>query len=624
MELSRALNRSRSNDSVQYLHAQNAIDLALQLDDTLLYARALDNLGLLYRYHQQYSDAGQFHSKAFSLIEHKPYDPLYKMIFANNAGLASRYDQSYDKAVYFYLKALNIAESQKDLKNIAISCNGLGNTFSQIPSKENESLEYFERSLDAEEKRNNPLGMAMNYLSISDHYIGKQQFDISREYLNKLLKLNEARKDKFGLAITYEYFGHSYLAENKNSDLAINYYQRSLTAFEELNNKHKVAGLLSNLGQASLRVGQTHASKNYYLKSLELAKEINNKALIMQSAKGLADVSEKLADYKNSLLYTHFSNQYKDSINLFEQETQIAAITRQYDLEKKESQIVLLEKNRNLQEAELKAQTQKFKTQQAFLILIAVVLIALIITSILVLRDVKNKKKTTQLLQQKEKERVEHEYKINLLQAEMLATRMQMNPHFLFNCLNAVKYLIQTENYFKAKDYLIVFSKFVRLVLETSQKQVIPIEEELGIVCKYLKLEENRFDQSFLYQVNNSLTDAVSKEVMLPPMLLQPFVENSIWHGLLPSNKAEKVIAINISGDLDQIKVEIVDNGVGRKINSRESSSMLHKSMGTRITQDRINLFNKTSNYTISFKINDILDAQKLSGTKVVILLQAT
>lgn len=623
MEISRAFNRSKSEVSIQYHHAQEAIDLALRLGDTLLYARALDNLGLLYRYHQLYTDAGLLHAKAFILIENKPFDPLYKMIFANNAGLATRYDQLYDKSVFYYLKALDIAEAQEDLKNIAISCNGLGNTFSQIPSKEDESLKYFMRSLAAEEERNNTLGMAMNYLSISDHYDGRKQFDISRVYLNKLLELNEERKDKFGLAITYEYFGHSYMEENKNIDLAIDYYQKALAAFEELKNRHKIAGLLSNLGQAGFKKGQIQVSKGYFISSLKLAEEINNKALVMDSAKGLADVYEKEGDFRNSLLYTKLSYQYGDSINLLDQETQIAAITRQYDLEKKESQIVLLENTRNLQEAELKTQTQKVKTQRAFLMMIVVVLFAVIITAILVFRDVKNKKKTRQLLQQKEKKRVEHEYEVNLLQAEMLATRMQMNPHFLFNCLNAVKYLIQTKNYFKAKDYLIVFSKFVRLVLETSQKQVISLEEELGIVSNYLKLEENRFDEKFLYQVNNILPDIISKEVELPPLLLQPFVENSIWHGLLPSRKEEKVISINVSGNLDQIRVEIIDNGVGRRKNSQNSDSHLHKSMGTQITQDRINLFNKTSNYNISFEIIDLSDGKEPAGTKVVILLKA-
>ena len=624
MELSRALNKSRSEVSLQYAHAQRAIDLALELDDTLLYARALDNLGLLYRYHQQYADAGQLHAKAFALVESKPVDPLYKMIFANNAGLAHRYDQLYDKAVYYYLKALSIAERQEDLKNIAISCNGLGNTFSQIPSKEDESLLFFERSLAAEEKRNNTLGMAMNYLSISDHYTGQKQFAKGREYLDKLLTLNEEREDNFGLAITYEYYGHSYLSENAQVQKAVPYYQKALEAFEALNNRHKVSGLLNYLGQANFILGKTEVAKDYYRRSLSLAEELNNKAVIMESAAGLAAVYERVGDYKNSLDYTRLSFQYKDSINLSDQETKIAAITRQYDLEKKESQIVLLENSKNLQEAELKTQTQKLQTQRAFLILIAVVLITLLVTSILVYRDMMHKKKTRQLVQQKENNRVAHEYEVNLLQAEMLATRMQMNPHFLFNCLNAIKYLIQTKNYVKAKDYLIVFSKFVRLVLETGQKPVISLEEELGIVCHYLKLEENRFDEKFLYQVNNTLSDEIMKEVQLPPLLLQPFVENSIWHGLLPSNKEDKIISINISGDQKLIKVEIIDNGVGRKPVSGESAAQLHKSMGTRITRDRINLFNKTTDYHISFHIIDLADISGLSGTKVVIELQAT
>src|SRR5690606_33980652 len=107
------------------------------------------------------------------------------------------------------------------------------------------------------------------------------------------------------------------------------------------------------------------------------------------------------------------------------------------------------------------------------------------------------------------------------------------------NSLNAINNLIQQKDNIKASNYLIVFSRFVRMVLETSQKNLVPLTEEIEIIRHYLILEENRFDKSFSFQiVQKDIID--SDSILIPPLLLQPFVENAIWHGLIPSKKETK------------------------------------------------------------------------------------
>ena len=183
INISRDIQKKNSGDKKEYTHAKNAINYALALKDTLLYARALDNLGLLYRFNQQYGQALTLHVKAFELIKNLPVYPLYKMIFANNAGVAARYFEKYDISVKYYLAALKIAEKENDLKNIAISSNGLGNALENIPEKQDEALSYFNRALKAEKSRNNSRGIAMNFLSIGDYYIQKKEYTIARDYL---------------------------------------------------------------------------------------------------------------------------------------------------------------------------------------------------------------------------------------------------------------------------------------------------------------------------------------------------------------------------------------------------------------------------------------------------------
>src|SRR5699024_3818501 len=178
------------------------IDHSLRFENKHLYARALDNLGLLYRFHQYYEESLDFHIKAFKTIEDEDGPLLNKMIYANNAGVAARYSMKNDVAIAYYMKALEIAESEEDLKNIAIASNGIGNTLGNIPGRKMEALSYFEKSLNAEKERGNKLGMSMNYLSIAGHYIENREFSKAREYLNILKNLNTEIDNQLCLAIT--------------------------------------------------------------------------------------------------------------------------------------------------------------------------------------------------------------------------------------------------------------------------------------------------------------------------------------------------------------------------------------------------------------------------------------
>src|SRR5690625_2993325 len=233
IEKSRETHKNDHDQKKEYELAQEAVDLALEYNDTLLYSRALDNLGLLYRYHQWYNQALPLHIKAYDFIKDKKEPPLYKMIFANNAGLAARYNEQYDVSVFYYLKALKIATEEQDLKNIGISSNGLGNALSNIPGRGKEALEYFEKGLAAEREQNDSLGMAMDILSISDYYIKNERYEQAVAYLDQLKEINEKRNDQFGIAITNEFYGHSYLSQGK-LDQADHYYQKALNIYDKI------------------------------------------------------------------------------------------------------------------------------------------------------------------------------------------------------------------------------------------------------------------------------------------------------------------------------------------------------------------------------------------------------
>lgn len=621
INLSREIHRREHNSEKEYQHAQGAVDRALLLKDTLLYAQALDNLGLLYRYHQLYDRALALHIRAFELIKEKDVAPINKMIMANNAGVAGRYNHNYDTAFLYYMQSLKIAEKENDLKNIAISSNGIGNTISYIPGRENEALAYFENSLKAQEKQGNTLGVAMNLLSIGGYYIDRGDFYLARDYLDKLLKLNQERNDLFGLAITNEFQGISYLKEGIDLDEAVSYFQQSITQFEALNNKHKEAELLIHLGDTHFKRDELNKAEEFYNESLEISKDLNDLQLISTLASKLSQVAEKRNDYKSALSYFRLSQAYEDSINLDEQNFKIEALTQEYNLEKKESQIELLEKNKALQEAAINTQHQELERRQIITILLGIGLVSILIIFLLQYRNYRNRKKSDKLLTQAEKEKLNTIYERNLAQAEILVTRLRVNPHFLFNSLNAITYLVQSGENAKAIQYLEIFSQYTRMVLETSKLHLIPLPQELELAEHYLILEENRFSKDFKFNVVGKDNFDI-EDVFIPPLLLQPFLENAIWHGLLTSSREEKILNIIISHQEGKTQILIDDNGAGRSNKKKENRIKPHKSMGMQIIKERIDLYNKTYSGEIICEIIDKKDTDGNSlGTQVMITL---
>lgn len=516
LDIAREIHRENHDETEEYAYSQSAIELALKLNDTLLYARALDNFGLLYRYHQSYDQAMALHERAYNLIKDKNVDPLYKMIFANNAGVAGRYNERYDFAITYYMQALKLAEEEDNIRNIAIASNGMGNALGNIKGREEESLQYFERSLEAERERNNSLGIAMNYLSISSYHIDHQEYDKARDFLNELLKINQERNDSYGLAITYEYFGIAYLAEGKDLQKAGSYFNDALRLFKELNDNHRQAEILVSLGDIELKRNNPGSALEFFENSLVLAKQLNQHGLIKENSLRLSEILEKDGRTSEALQYYKQGKSYEDSIKLNEQYVEIAALIRKYDLEKKENHITLLEKDKALQQTRLDNQQQQLERRRTLVVLMGSGLFSILVILFLQHRNNLTKKKTALIIQKEEKEKLKAIYERNLARAEILVTRLKINPHFLFNSLNAITYLIQTEQNSKAVKYLVVFSRYTRMVLETSQKHVVPLTEELKLTQYYLTLEENRFDKDFSFQISGSEAPEI-KEANIPP-----------------------------------------------------------------------------------------------------------
>ncbi len=221
------------------------------------------------------------------------------------------------------------------------------------------------------------------------------------------------------------------------------------------------------------------------------------------------------------------------------------------------------------------------------------------------------------------KARLKADYEKKLAQVEMSALLAQMNPHFLFNTLNSIdSYIVKNESK-KASEYLNNFARLVRLILQHSRSDYISLSDELEALDLYLQMESLRFGDCFDYkiEVDDSLR---TSSIEIPPMLIQPFLENAIWHGLrhLQKEKCEGKILLKINREGDYLRCIIEDNGIGREksaaLKAGKSGNNHKKSMGMRITRDRIDLINKLRNVDARVEIIDLKDDKgEAAGTRV-------
>ena len=221
-------------------------------------------------------------------------------------------------------------------------------------------------------------------------------------------------------------------------------------------------------------------------------------------------------------------------------------------------------------------------------------------------------------IMKKEAQKTELNKRISNL--ELSALRSQMNPHFMFNSLNAIKYYILKSEGQKASEYLSNFSHLIRMILQNSREKTITLQEELDTLISYIELEKMRFGKQFKFQciIDEGLD---LNDYDIPPLILQPYIENAIWHGLM-NKSTEGNLSIYFMKTSTGLKCTIDDDGIGRKesMAKKNSKTRQYKSLGMNITRERLDIINQSSAGKIIVEIHDKYDDNGISeGTKIII-----
>lgn len=221
---------------------------------------------------------------------------------------------------------------------------------------------------------------------------------------------------------------------------------------------------------------------------------------------------------------------------------------------------------------------------------------------------------------------IQHVEEVNNKMAEtkFINLRLQMNPHFLFNSLSSIQHLIVSKQTNEAYKYLSVFSSFLRSILQYADKTVITLDDELKMLGMYIKLESLGFDETFSYTIKVD-EELETEDVFIPPLIIQPLIENAIWHGLL-HKEGKKFFTVQFINNTDDNLLCIVeDNGIGRDkaatIKQKNLNSFAYESKATSLIKERLLLLQQKTGKEASLATEDILDKGSITGTRVKIII---
>ena len=431
------------------------------------------------------------------------------------------------------------------------------------------------------------------------------QLDSSLFYLQKFMETADPKK-----LMTKIIQSKIYLI-TKEYDKAVQFLKKDIDSLRKRRTWYR-------LNTALLMTGSAYAEKKNYKAALLSAREAVSIAEVneyrqfqMDGYNLLSKIFHQLNKNDSAYFYQLKYSALRDSLLKIQFLWKLNDFKSQAESDKKESQLVLLGKDNKIKEQQLKQET----TFKKFLLL---GLLGLLLIGFFVFRMLLLKRKNEKL----SGEKIKAELQQKVSELEMQALRAQMNPHFIFNCLSSINRFIFKNDNKTASDYLTRFSRLIRMVLMNSSKKIITLEDELEMLRLYLDLERLRFKDAFDYSITiTNIVDAGA--IFIPPLLLQPFCENAVWHGLMhKETKGHLNIIISevISGKGKVLHCIIEDDGVGREkaAELKSKSAENEKSMGLKITTERLALLNQENNFSTFYGIEDILNENnEVTGTRV-------
>lgn len=561
-------------------------------------AYALNQIGIVYRNKSEFKKSILLHKEALKISESLDNDE-FTVLALNMLGVVFRRSDAIKTALDYNQRALELAESVKNpslhiKRHINISLNCIGGLYKTL-GQYNLAITQFKKALKNEKVLNNTLGLAINNQNIGDCFEQKGELETALGYYKTSLSLNEKIHNNYGGTICKNSISQVYLKQG-NAEAALLLLKQIEQPSNTIGDPYILSSVLINIGWAQLTLGNLLIAESNMKKGKEMARKSNLPRLVTYANEHLSDLEIRKGNYKQALAYYKEADKFDKEITNERNLRYMNDLILRYESEKKNSQISVLAKDNEL----IRLRLRKNQTT----ILVSALIIGLVATILFIMYR--------QYLSNNEK---------RVLGLEQHMLRSQMNPHFLFNSLNSIKLYIINNEQKNAVHYLNKFSKLVRRILDGSSLKETQLSEELETVELYLNIENIRFSNEIDYKIN--IEEGIAPEqVKIPSLVLQPFLENAIWHGLSAKEGAKNLWVDITKKDDSHIQISIIDNGVGRKASEeiKENRVLKRKSVGIDITKERLANFAKDYQYDFSVEIVDLFeDGGHPKGTKIVL-----
>ncbi len=509
-----------------------------------------------------------------------------------------------NQVLRFALLALEASTKNDLYYSEAIYANKIG-TIQQISSNPTEALRYFEYALKKSKQVKSNAIAAEIYTNMGNTLRTMKRY---QEALQNHLKAEEIYKQKqneYGLGVIYTNKGLLYNA-TLNYEMAISQFQLALNYLSERYQPTELSNTLHHMGVSFLLSNRLSEALPILNRALRLRLKSKN-ARKYETYAILSEVHSKLENFNKAYEYLSIYQRHKDSIFTSQTNETLAQLSAEYRAEQnfkkiQEQNLKLEQKEKEKAIYNKELEVTELRNNQKTYIIFGILVVVILVSALLFAKN-----KQARLREQQKKAELNQ----SLL-------RSQMNPHFIFNSMSVIQSYIYDNDTKNSSKFLINFSKLMRLILENSPKEFIPIRIEKEILEKYLIAQKLRFEERFNFsiEINQELIDS---EALIPPMLTQPFIENAIEHGQL--HKIENgTIVIKFVPFNNQLKIEIIDNGIGRNQAIKNKLENKHKSMAMEITKERIDLLNSKYKSDGYMKVEDA-NSKETKGTHVTLMI---
>lgn len=532
------------------VYADSSIRLSYKSGYDKLTIRAFGAKSTFYRKLGNYDSAKTMSYKAYALGLKRNGIGLFQN--ARNLSIVYRELNKYDSALYYLLIADSLAQTSTDPYQKYLTTQGIANIYLDMGkfrlaiSKNQELLKLSQRKTN---KMYTQLNLGIGYEGLGELDSAITSYGQSLAYATELT-------DTIELANIYGRLGEVYYKKEDFKE-ADNQIRQSLLYASVDEPKDIIASSLLTLAKVKYEVGDYREAINSANSALKFAEELSIVTQKMEALQILHKSNYKTGDIKKAYHYLSEYEKVKSEFSNKERQSIIEELQTKYETEKKEQAIRSLTKENEIKDLQLSRQT---------VVLVSSILLSILIVAFVYVlyRQFRLRSKQRQLL------------------LEQSLLRTQMNPHFIFNALTSIQNFVLDKDEKNASRYLTKFGQLMRDILEASREELVPLSRELQMLRNYVELEEARFKKELDFQINTG--DLEIDEVVVPPMMIQPFIENSIKHGF--EGKDQGSIGLEFTTDDNFLAINLKDNGSGVKEATHEKPG--RKSLAIKIAKERL------------------------------------